>query len=489
MPLTPEQREQLEQTFNTGGGTTPGVSSRMERLQNVVSSSIKPPPPPPPPEPEKEAGFFSSIGQSVKKRLADVSGSLDREKRGEQSKARTLFQAGTQPIGFAGDLLFEGAKALGNLFIKTAAKVSSQEEEVIKRDISLPFRAIAETDIGQRGLEALGGGIEKYNKFKEENPALAADLESTLRLGDLLLATKVTKIGGRAVKEAAEEVIDLSKKQSKIADTIAPQINAKETQKIVSEGRATRGKKKLFGKRPDVVEQAEQVKRSAQTIDNRIKGASEMDDLTLSSNIKNEVSNISNELKPEMQAITVTSQKLKEMDKVWDALKKTQADEPEFVAFAGSKKVQERFGRFLSEMKQLREPVSGQFKPQKTLDDLWDIRKRYDSSIPESVKQAIDGVSSPSSSFQKTMWLENRQIMNDMIKDTADGLGDTAKTAFSDMTDLYRARQQIIIKTKLDLKGTPGLAEIIKKNALKYGIAWLSIKGVEQVTGVNIPLL
>jgi len=245
-------------------------------------------------------------------------------------------------------------------------------------------------------------------------------------------------------------------------------------------------KSKLFGEQPDIVEQSNQVKIASKVIDERIPGASKMDDLTINSNIEKQIGTISKELAPEMKAVELSASKVDEMNGVWDKLKKKQSNKPEFVNNSGSGKVQEGFETFLDEMrKPFKDSGTGQFR-QKTLDDLWDIRQRYDDSISETVKQASNA-SPEFKQLQKEMWLENRQIMNDVINDTADGLGEVSQKAFSDMTSLYTARQNIIGKVKLATKGKPG---VLSKENLFKGVIWYGgIKVFEKVTGVDVPVL
>lgn len=131
----------------------------------------------------------------------------------------------------------------------------------------------------------------------------------------------------------------------------------------------------------------------------------------------------------------------------WDRVKKQQQKSVEFVEFPGAKRFQEIFEQHLNKL------TKG--TKEKTLDDLWKIRKNYDNSIPDRVKQAND-LSPISSQIQKDMWLQNRRILNDIINDSARGLGAESQDAFKDMSNLYIARQNIIGKAKLDVKGAPG---------------------------------
>jgi len=66
------------------------------------------------------------------------------------------------------------------------------------------------------------------------------------------------------------------------------------------------------------------------------------------------------------------------------------------------------------------------------------------------------------------MWLENRAILNDMINDTARGLGKVSEEAFDDMSHLYMSRQNIATKSKIITEQAPGL--ISTKNLIRFGL-------------------
>ena len=292
---------------------------------------------------------------------------------------------------------------------------------------------------------------------------------------------------------------------------VAPGLNKKEVRKAVEEGRVKRGEQGFWmGKKPDVVEVDDRVKQITGTIQRRIKGASTMDDVTLNNTMKTEIELIANDLKPKMQEVklrditpsetpiakvtkqyptfeefrdafvrgeldvdTVERIKAQYGDDVfddanilkdiytrarkpsmvdmaldsWNRIKKKQQNEPEFLDFPSNAAFQQRFENYLDEIRK--------GSDEKTLDDLWEIRKAYDNSIPARIKQAND-MAPIQSQVQKDMWLENRRILNDLINDTARGLGEESRQAFKDMSDLYTARENITSKVKLDTKGEPG---------------------------------
>lgn len=269
------------------------------------------------------------------------------------------------------------------------------------------------------------------------------------------------------IKEFAGEVAEKkalkkgAKETDVIEELISPKITAKETRKIVSEGRVERPKtgklrEKLFGKRPDIITQSDEVKRAAQVIQERIPNASQLDEFALNNKISGEVTSISKELSPQMKAVEVDKATSKKAFDAWGELKKKQALEPEFDAFAGAKRVQSNFERFLEDARKA-----------DNLNDYWDIRKRFDQSIKNGVKQATTD-SSPSLQIQKDMWLENRAILNDIINDTAEGLGETSQKAFADMSDLYGTRETIRMKAKIATEaGRPAFS---KRDILRWGV-------------------
>ena len=95
------------------------------------------------------------------------------------------------------------------------------------------------------------------------------------------------------------------------------------------------------------------------------------------------------------------------------------------------------------------------------------MRKSYDSSISDSVKQA-NSLSTPAAQAQKQAWLENREIFNSVLDTMSQGLDKESAVAFKEMSLLYEARNNIIDKFKIDTKGTSGI--VSPKNAVRATI-------------------
>lgn len=251
---------------------------------------------------------------------------------------------------------------------------------------------------------------------------------------------------------------------AQIGETISPKLNSKEVKTAIDQGRVARApssglRTTLFGKRPDIVSQSSEVQRAANTIQQAIPGAAKMSDTELYSSLDDKTSEMAQGLQGEMQKVPVSPDTVGKVKDTWDELKSEQAARPEFLDNeAGNIAFQQKFGNYLK-----------QASNANTLDDVWEARKDYDSSIPNNVKQATEA-SSPILQTRKTMWLENRAILNSVINDTASGLGQTSQKAFADMSDMYMGQQNILTKAKVDVKGTSGVFPNTLPGWLKFGL-------------------
>ncbi len=360
-------------------------------------------------------------------------------------------------IGVAADVATEGAKSLFSFLTPDFI------EKPVSDKLAKLGTQFAESKAGQTALKAIEGGVEAWEDFSEKHPTISTNVESVATIVELFPALKgaqlsksLAKRGVKSTKELAEAQIQrraagkTAKEVEQIGETISPGLTAKETRRAATEGRLIRQKRgtlrtKIFGEKPDVVIVEDKVKNAASTIQNKIPNAIKLTDQELNTALKDEIRNVSTSLKPVMKDINVTANETKSIKSAWDKLKKQQSEDPEFVAFPGSKKAQTNFEAFLNEAT----------KPDKTLDDIWNIRKRYDNSIRLPVKEATD-TAAPSTQLQKEMWIDNRRVLNDLMVDMTQDMETTARQSFDEMSDMYLARQNIIGKTKLG-KGKEGV--------------------------------
>jgi len=463
---------------------------------------------------EGDESFLGGIGKDLLQRREKVTDIKTRFEEDKLGPIRAGFLGAGQIAGSIADVL-------GNII---GAGIDKLPEDTLSKigiggkpgEVQpLNIQQLIDSPVGEKAKEALVAGGEKFEEFEKENPEFTELIRAGINIADLVtlgvissgakktgkelietgvktakeLAEKAAEKGTKLVGDIAERRggVKLGKELTTIEETISPSLTAKEVRKASAEGRIERGKtggfrEKLFGEKDDVIRQTDSVKQASDTIQERIPGASKMNDQQLNKSLIDEVGKISEDIKPDMKAVQISTDKTDEAFSIWEKLKKTQAaDQGDFISFNGAQ-MQKRFEAFLNQTKQKVRGEGGQFR-QKDLNDLWDIRKEYDNSIPDRIKQAND-LSDSRLQFQKETWLDNRAILNDMINDTADGLGDISKGAFSDMTDLYIARQNIISKTKI-AKAREGI--ITTKNLKRLGMIWIGGSILQSVTGIDVP--
>lgn len=426
---------------------------------------------------KEKPGLFQRIKSKFTKRTEKLGETLTKADPVTGAVATTAAGVGTVV-----DVATEGAKSLFSFLTPDTV------EKTVSDKLAKLGTQFAESDAGQKALTAIGTGVDAWETFKQENPTIATNVESVATIAELFPAFKGAQAGRlfakrslKFGKEVAEEGVEKFGKKKvagqveKIEETISPKLTKRETELAAEQGRVIRGEKRvggLLGRRPDEVIQSQKVKKSAQTIQSEIPNASKLDDASLNNALNNKITDTSKKLQPQLKSVEVDKDDAGFIRAEWENIKESQKKDPEFVAFRGGEQAQKNFEAFLDELVKPIKGKTGQFR-KKTLDDIWDIRKRYDDSISKTIKQASDN-SAPSTQLQKEMWLENRRILNDVMDELSDDLELTSKDAFDKMSDLYLARQNIIGKTKLDLEGTTGVFNL--KNLIKLGAGVVGAK-------------
>jgi hypothetical protein len=412
-------------------------------------------------------GIGTGIAESFGRRTQKV-GEIKETKAGP---VRRLFQTLGQSAGLLGDVV--GETVLGG--------VKALTPEAIQKPVGEAVTAGAEAVVESEPIQRM---VQNYQNLP---PEVQKDIDAALGFGNLALeltglgvAGKVSKAGVKATQKAVKTGITktkplvakgvargkelVGKKPTDLAETISPKITAKETRNIVRQGRVTQPKSSIiFGKRADVVSPTERMQKTASLIEKKIPKASTLDQYVLANKIGTLTTRTARRLKPELKGIQVTPEQTTRILDSWEKIKLQQAQSPEFVAFAGAKKAQSNFETFLQQVKARVRSTGGQIR-RKDLNDLWEIRKSYDKSISESVKRATSQ-SAPSTQLQHDMWLQNREILNEIVEEMSENLPTTARGAFEEMNLFYEARGNLINKAKIDVKGKPGLFST--KNIIK----------------------
>lgn len=323
--------------------------------------------------------------------------------------------------------------------------------------------------------------VPKFQELIQKNPD-AAELTSNIFNTVLGVVGGDVNISGlakgglksvtpSALKQTGGEILDASgnvikgatsKMVSKFAPTpeidviqelISPKLTPTQTKLAQTEGRILKGEKPTFFKSgtPDTVLPSKKVVKAAETIKINIPGSSKMTESELFDALSSKTKEIANDLKPKMKATKIEQGTIEKINKDWEELKLKQVAEADATEEANVIKNQLQFEERLKNI----DPNS--------FDDLWEARIKYDESVPTNVKNATE-ISDSRLQYKKDQWLQNRDILNKAINDAKFGLGDDSGKAFSDMSDMYNARQNILTKSKVDKTGgLSGIKELMKK--------------------------
>jgi hypothetical protein len=141
-----------------------------------------------------------SFGQRVSTDLAKRGEAVNNLYDSNQNFGSKTLQLIGQGAGFAGDIVGEAVKSVGD--------ITGLTENVVK-----PIgTAILNTEIGKAGLKAIEGGVESYNQFKQNNPEVAGNLEAVLNIGSLIPIGKGAQVAGKGALRAGEAGLETAVK-------------------------------------------------------------------------------------------------------------------------------------------------------------------------------------------------------------------------------------------------------------------------------------
>lgn len=140
--------------------------------------------------------------------------------KSEQNPFSKGFQLVGQVAGGAVDIAERTVEAA-----ITAATPQTVETAVIEK-----AKALLDTPLGQSAAEAISGGLEKWNKFAEKNPGIAANLEAAFNVVELLTIGVGGPIASRAAKKTVEAVVETA------VETVKPVVK-EVTEKVIETGK------------------------------------------------------------------------------------------------------------------------------------------------------------------------------------------------------------------------------------------------------------
>lgn len=217
---------------------------------------------------EEKLGFAQRFGEDLSKRKLIAEEITQATSEGEQSTAEGILQmVGKVGVGGVFDFIQQGLTSLAR---GASAITPDPLEERLVESATNVGRTFLNTTIGQLGLKAAQEGMPAYEKFAEENPRAARNIESVVNIG--LLAAPVSRSAKPSVIQttqerrllergaeslrAGAEVQEARIRTSFIDDLISPKKSAKvrleETARTVEEG-ALRTKKVSLSRGEQIV--------------------------------------------------------------------------------------------------------------------------------------------------------------------------------------------------------------------------------------------
>ncbi len=131
--------------------------------------------------------IVTGTAEDLEKR-ADITSEISQARRtGEQGVIRSLFQRFGQGAGAASDVIGRTVIGAGKVLLP------QRTEEAIQSVVQKGVQTVSE-------LPPVQNLLERFEKLKEENPALARDIDSALGIGTLALDIGTAGLGGQAVK-------------------------------------------------------------------------------------------------------------------------------------------------------------------------------------------------------------------------------------------------------------------------------------------------
>ena len=296
--------------------------------------------------------------------------------------------------------------------------------------------------LGTKGILAAGAG---------EGAVLGATLPEDLPTAEDVTASALVGAATAGLVPLGKRLFARSASRGALGEIeklLMPKLTKKERLKALKDGRIEKGDKKLFGgKKADVVLPAEEVRRASETVKRLIPDIDPSNQFRAHNQIQDKIVESARSLQPQLKATQLKNSSISEAGSKWKDLKAKQLKEPEF---AGPSK-----GSFASAQAQF-DDIIGRVEKSDDLAELWGLRIEYDQMIRDAVKRA-DDLSAPSAQFQKEMWLDNRAILNDILTETTEAVGGTAKKSFQEMNDLYTASRNIESAVDVDLEGKEGI--------------------------------
>ncbi len=379
--------------------------------------------------------------------------------------------ATTNFVGGINDTLDAGAEGLG--IMTPAARAAEQQQSAQFANSSAGQGIQRAATIGQSAGNMANlalGGIGVANAADSAIGA-AQDINSMAN-GAKAVTDSMNPTPTDTANFVDKNIPEANPDIAKVQDIISPKVDAKATKLALAEGRIAPGQDPTLLKdgTPDQIVPSDKTIQAASTVQAQIPGAAKMSQPELYAATDAKIAEIGQNLRPQMDATPVTPATVEQITNDWNSVKEKQLADPYTPSTVNVEKLQAQFENdFLKGSKS------------DNLGDLWDTRIKYDNSVPANVK-AANSLSSDVLQTQKSIWLQNRGILNDAINNTTHGLGSASQQAFSDMSDMYTAQKGIQSSYRIPKEGAPsGVKQALNSPAGKIGKAIVGGAGAIEI--------
>ena len=322
------------------------------------------------------------------------------------------------------------------------------------------------------GMAAGGGSLEKGEDLKEaaEKAKTGATIGAALPIAGKLIGSADKPIRGLIKRKQAKKI---AKNSAKVEEFIAPEQTKKEVGRALKRGllKTGRNKGRIGGVEEGTIELSDDLKLARDLIAKDVNKADLQDFSQTFKKIGEMISKKDEKLIPELQKVALSQKYKGSLLSGMDDLFARQAQDVNFdLNPAGYTRLQKNFRKVVEDLTN---------KKQVTLDDIRQARIAYDKSVKSTVKEASSEIgSSDSLILQKEMWLQNRNYLNQILKESTGEVGGVVSKEFKEMSALIRAQENMVPKAKEYLKGEPGMLRKFLEENSKVIIGGSLIGGV-----------
>lgn len=459
---------------------------------------------------EEGSRIFGRVKEDIAERFETVEEKAQLKEEGKIGLASQIFNFASQATGAVGNAMFEAVVSLtpdelkedlkevgadiaksdtGQSGIEAAKKVgawwdrmkteypeaTTNIESVVNVAEIVPVeKALSATVKG--GKKIIKAGIETAESVAGATKKVAGEtVEGAVKLGEKTvkdIGTGIKKLPTAILKEdtvdavsqfakelKAKKPLEVIKQKAKAKDItleekISPKFNIGEKSKAIKEGRVKTGADfPVLGKAPDIITPSKQIKEQAKTLRKYVDDVEKLDQFQIAEKVQKVNKEIVEEIRPQLKELPFTKIQKGELLSEWDFVKNSQKDSAFFNSPVVSK-FQKNTETFLNQVKKKVRGDDGKFA-EWTMSDLWDFRIAYDNLADvKRIKKLLNKQDlSGEEQLLIDMWKENRNIINQFVKDEAKNIGEDVGQKWLDMSDLYSILDNISSKGAIDLAG------------------------------------